>query len=240
MKMRNLAILAVLALPAAAQESTFASYFDALWGSTRSTAGQEGVRARSGGSVSGAAWSTYYGSWNNYYGSRSNYSGGLLRDYREAARSALGETGLAQWTQPESAWETTSAPSQGAADRETLIVPVVPRRGVSGSSTRVGPFLYHQFDGISGSTTRVGNFFYHDFSTGLSGTSTKVGRFVYHEFNNGVSGTSSQVGGFTYSDFSNGVSGTSSKVGSFIYHDFNNGVSCVSSTIGSTVYTDCY
>ncbi len=240
MKMRNLAILAVLALPAAAQESTFANYFDALWGAGRSTAGQEGVRARSGGNGSGAAWSSYYESGKNYYESGSNYYHGLLREYRGAARSALAEVGLEQWTQPESVWEMPSALPQGAADRETLIVPVVPRRGVSGSSTRVGPFLYHQFDGISGTTTRVGNFFYHDFSNGLSGTSTKVGRFVYHDFNNGVSGTSSQVGSFTYHDFSNGVSGTSSKVGSFTYHDFNNGVSCVSSTVGSTVYTDCY
>ena len=238
MKMKRLAILAALALPAAAQESPFTQYLEALPGLSRPPAVQGGTRA---GSAAGSrsAWSGYYENRSSYSGNWSRSYDGLLRGYGEGVRSAS-EAGLRCRSLPEPAWKTPAALPRAGAGRRTLVVPVIPRHGVSGSSTRIGPFVYHQLDGVSGTTTKIGDFYYHDFNTGLSGTSTEISGFVYHDFNNGVSGTSTKVGGFVYPDFNNGLSGTSTRIGGFTYHDFNNGVSCVSSAIGSTVYTDCY
>jgi len=92
---------------------------------------------------------------------------------------------------------------------------------------------------ISGTSQRIGSFVYHNFNNGLSGTSQRIGNFTYYNMNTGLSGTSQQIGSFTYHSFNSGISGTTQSIGSFDYTNFSDGTHCTSQNIGSSTYTNC-
>lgn len=108
---------------------------------------------------------------------------------------------------------------------------------VSGSSSEIGDFTYHNLSDsegrtFTGTTTEIGDFRYHSLTgsdgTAVQGSSTRIGDFTYHSFTRSdgtaINGTSTQVGDFTFHNFTasdgSSVTGTTTRLGDFTFHDF--------------------
>jgi hypothetical protein len=113
-------------------------------------------------------------------------------------------------------------------------------RGIYTSSSFMGSGMTFYSGDISGSSQRIGPFTYYNFDSGVSGSSQDIGNFTYYNFNAGLSGTSQRIGNFTYHNFNSGTFGTTQSIGNFDYTNFSDGTHCSTQYIGNTAYTNCY